>query len=59
MYTLLYRASHCKSFSGGGINLSPIDIICAVGILIAEIPVCMLLEKIAPVFLGKKTNKAG
>ena len=45
--------------AGGGINLSPIDIICAVGILIAEIPVCMLLEKIAPVFLGKKTNKAG
>ena len=40
--------------AGGGINLSPIDVICAVGILVAEIPVCLLLEKISPAFLGKK-----
>ena len=38
----------------GGINLSPIDVICAVGILVAEIPICLLLKKISPAFLGKK-----
>lgn len=58
MYTLLYWHSYCESFSGGeGINLSPIDVICAVGILVAEIPVCLLLEKISPAYLGKKYNR--
>lgn len=54
MYTLLYWHSYCELFSEGGINLSPIDVICAVGILVAEIPVCLLLEEISPAFLGKK-----